>query len=102
MQKLLTIKDLPPRLQVTESTIRKWHAKARKGQHSFPLSVNGFKCKLLFRQEDIESWATASRQQQSQPSIESAGSRSKRHRAACEALAKLGVSIAPNGKEVTS
>jgi predicted DNA-binding transcriptional regulator AlpA len=96
MQKLLTLRDLLPLLQVSEATIRRWLAETRRGAGNFPKPVNGFKRKLLFRPEDIESWAAAGRQQQPVRNIETASQRSKRHATALDRLRAKGVSVTPN------
>jgi len=97
MRQFLTLKDLIFILNESEATIRRRHAEARRGVGNFPQSVNGYKRKLLFRPEDIESWAAAVRQQQPVPHIESASQRSKRHTAAMASLIQKGV-VLPSKK----
>jgi predicted site-specific integrase-resolvase len=74
LQKLLTLKDLIPVLNVSEATIRRWLAAG-----NFIKPVNGYKCKLLFRPEDLEIWLATGCQQQPVPNIESSSERKKRH-----------------------
>jgi integrase len=62
METLLTIRDLQDLLRVSEATLRRWLAEARKGTGDFPKPVNGFKRKLLFRPVDVEAWAGYQRQ----------------------------------------
>ena len=102
---LLHLPDVMALFGYAENTVRKRIAEARTGKSRFslPLDMGKKKGKLLWTRESIVAFLNNNQPQASQSlSIESSGSRSKRHRAACEALAKLGVSIAPNGKEVTS
>jgi hypothetical protein len=94
MRALFTLQDLIRILNYSEATLRRYIADARLGIGNFPLPVNdGFKRKLLFRPEDIESWIAASRQQQPVQNIESASQRSKRHTAAMKSLKLKGVKI---------
>ena len=98
MQKLLTLRDLLPILQVSEPTIRRWLAEARRGTGNFPKPINGFKRKLLFHPAEIERWAGC--QQQPPPvAFESTTQRKKRHAAAMESLSRMGVNIKPNQGE---
>jgi predicted DNA-binding transcriptional regulator AlpA len=98
MRKLLTFRDLLLILQISEPTLRRYIANARRGTGNFPLPVNdGFKRKLLFRPEDIESWLAAGRQQQPVHNFDTASQRSKRHSAAMKSLAGKGV-ILPSQK----
>lgn len=102
MKKLLTFIDLLLILPVSESTLRRYIAKARRGTGNFPLPVNeGFKRKLLFRPEDIERWVATQNSAAPQPPIpESSRERSKRHSAAMKILAQKGVTLGSRERQL--
>ena len=96
MKKLLTLRDLMLILNLSEATLRRRIAESRAGIGNFPKPVTGFRRKLLFRPEDIESWAGC---QQSVPVAknESSTQRQRRHSAAMKRLQSKGVRV-PNSK----
>ena len=97
MQKLLTFRDLLAILQISEPTLRRWIAEARRGTGNFIKPVAGFKRKLLFRPEDFERWMKCHQQSTPVPNIESPTQRAKRHTAAMKSLANKGV-VLPSQK----
>jgi predicted DNA-binding transcriptional regulator AlpA len=102
MKKLLTLRDLMPILNISEATIRRRIAESRAGIGNFPKPVTGFRRKLLFRPEDIESWMGCQQRAPPVANIEPAAQLSKRHSAALERLRSKGVKVAPKqGDEKT-
>ena len=97
MKKFYTLKDLMVFRNESEPTLRRRHAESLAGIGNFPRSVNAPGKKLLFRAEDVESWAATGRPPLSVPDIESASQRSKRHAAAMRSLQKKGVKIGKAG-----
>jgi predicted DNA-binding transcriptional regulator AlpA len=90
---LLTIADIMKIFSVSQPTVYRWISESRKGESRFPLPIGGRKQKLRWSRESILAY-----QSENNPTpqkIESASERSKRHRAACESLAKLGVKGTP-------
>ena len=100
MQKLLTVQDLLPILQVSEATLRRWLAETRAGRGNFPKPITGFKRKLLFHSDDIERWAGCQQQPTPTAKTESPTQRSKRHTAAMNRLKSKGVRIANSNAQV--
>ena len=96
MKTLLTLRDLMLILNLSDATLRRRIAESRAGIGNFAKPVTGFRRKLLFRLEDIESWAGS---QQSAPvaKIESSTQRQRRHNAAVKRLQSKGVRV-PNSK----
>jgi predicted DNA-binding transcriptional regulator AlpA len=97
MQKLLTLRDLMPLLNLSESTIRRRIAESRAGVGNFPKPITASKRKLLFNPDEVDRWANC--QQRAPPEIESASQRTKRHHAALDRLRSRGVKIAPKQEE---
>ena len=91
IEPLLTIADIMRIFRISQPTVYRWLALARRGESQFPLPVGGHKQKLRWSREAIAAYQNANNSQP--PTIESASQRSKRHRIACESLAKHGVKI---------
>ena len=90
MNHLITLRELQLSLQISEATLRRYLAEARRGVGDFPLPVSKPKRKLLWNPADIERWIGC-HSQPTLPDIETASQRLKRHAAAMEALGRKGV-----------
>jgi transposase len=53
---LLTIKDITRVFHVSQQTVYRWVALARKGKSKFPLPIGGRKQKLLWHRHIIEDY----------------------------------------------
>ncbi|MDR0326861.1 MAG: AlpA family transcriptional regulator [Planctomycetaceae bacterium] len=92
MQKLLTLRDLMPILNLSEATIRRRISERRTGIGNFPKPITASKRKLLFHPDEIDRWANC---QQSVPvaKIESPTQHQHRHTAAMNRLKSKGVRV---------
>jgi predicted DNA-binding transcriptional regulator AlpA len=91
IEPLLTITDVMKIFSISQPTVYRWLALARRGESRFPLPVGGRKQKLRWSRESILAFQNANNPQP--PNIESASERNKRHRAAMERLRSKGVKI---------
>ena len=96
MEDTLTVRDICRIFHVEPETVYRWYALAKQGKHSLPLPIGNSnrKQKLCWSREVIAAYLNANNPPP--VNVESSSERSKRHRAACEALAKLGVKLNTN------
>ena len=97
IEPLLSIKDIMTIFGISQPTVYRWIALARRGMSRFPLPVGDTKQKLRWNPADIRAFQNAGNPQT--PKIESAKNRKKRHDAALKSLRQKGVNVKPSGAE---
>jgi len=91
IEPLLTIADIMRIYSISQPTVYRWLALARRGEGCFPLPIGGHKQKLRWSRDAILAYQNVNSPQL--PKIESETQRQKRHRIACESLARHGVKV---------